>query len=146
MIIEELGKHRAYWEPFCGGMSVLLLKPPSSFETVNDFHGDLINLAKCIQHPTIGPALYRKLRRALNSQSLFRESRERCNAYAEACGGVDEQRAYDYFLTSWQGMNGMAGTRRYNLGFARRLTKNGGHAATRFASTVESIPAWGAAD
>lgn len=137
VIIEELGEHRAYWEPFCGSMAVLLAKPAASFETVNDMHGDLVNLARCIQSD--GPRLYRRLRRAINSQELFAESRERCNSL---CGTEGIDRAYDYFLTSWQGMNGVAGTLRYNLGFARRMTKNGGHAAKRFESAVSSIPAW----
>jgi hypothetical protein len=26
-VIEALGEHRAYWEPFCGSMAVLLNKP-----------------------------------------------------------------------------------------------------------------------
>ena len=45
VIVEELGGHRAYFEPFCGGCSVLWGKPVSSHETINDLHGDLINLA-----------------------------------------------------------------------------------------------------
>ncbi|HEY3967258.1 MAG TPA: DNA adenine methylase [Planctomycetaceae bacterium] len=141
-IIEELGPHRAYWEPFCGGMSILLAKPPTSSETVNDLHGDLINLARCLQDSAVGPSLYRRLRRAMNSQELFNESRARCNNTYAASDHLDADRAYDYFLTSWQGMNGVAGTARYNLGFARRLTKNGGHGAKRFQSIVESIPAF----
>jgi DNA adenine methylase len=141
IIIEELGPHRAYWEPFCGSMAVLLNKPAAAMETVNDLHGDLINQARCVQHPIYGPELYRRLRRALNSHELFLESRERCDA--EPCSReLDPQRAYDYMLCGWQGMNGVAGTDGKNLGFARRFTKNGGHAAKRFASMVDSIPAW----
>jgi DNA adenine methylase len=40
------------------------------------------------------------------------------------------------------GRNGVAGTQGYNQCFCVRYTKNGGHAATRFRSCVESIPAW----
>lgn len=141
-IIAELGPHRAYWEPFCGSMAVLLAKEPAGMETVNDLHGDLINAARCVQDRMIGPALYRRLRRAPNSEELFAESRELCNAYLGPPDRLDADRAYHYLLTSWQGMNGLAGTLRYNLGFARRLTKNGGHAGRRFASMVSSIPAW----
>lgn len=142
IVCEELGPHLAYWEPFCGSMATLLIKKAVSFETVNDLHHDLINLARCLQHPNRGPELYRRLRRTLNSQEGFKECRQRCKSYPDACTDLDPQRAYDYFVTSWQGMNGLAGTKRYNLGFARRFTKGGGHAATRFASTVDSIPAW----
>ena len=137
-VIGELGQHRAYWEPFCGSMAVLLSKPPEAMETVNDLHQDLVNLARVIQDAKTGPALYRRLRRAHFSQELFKESRSRClEPITEA---NSETRAYDYFLTSWQGMNGVAGTERYNLGFCRRYTKNGGHTAKRFSSAVDSIP------
>ena len=47
-IVELLGDHTAYWEPFCGSLSVLLAKPPSQQETVSDLHGDLINLARVL--------------------------------------------------------------------------------------------------
>jgi DNA adenine methylase len=141
-IVAELGKHVAYWEPFCGSMAVLFAKQPSTMETVNDLHGDLINLARCVRDPVVGPRLYRHLRRCLNSQADFIAARERCGAMAGEPAELDADRAADYFLTSWQGMNGVAGTARYNLGFARRMTKNGGHAAKRFASAVTSIPAW----
>lgn len=141
-IIEELGKHIAYWEPFCGSMAVLLAKPSSSMETVNDLHGDLINLARCVQDRIAGPALYRRLRRSPMSQELFAESRERCLAAQHKFVGIDEQRAYDYFLTSWQGMSGISGSQQYNLNFARKFTKAGGGAAKRFSSAVDSIPAW----
>lgn len=140
-ITDELGPHSAYWEPFCGSMAVLMAKNPAGMETVNDLHGDLINLARVVQHATEGPALYRRLRRALNAQTLFVDSREQC-LVPITFDGLNPDRAFHYFLTSWQGMNGVAGTSRYNLGFARRFTKNGGHAARRFASSVDSIPAW----
>ncbi|KKK94504.1 hypothetical protein LCGC14_2682220 [marine sediment metagenome] len=28
-IVDALGDHRVYWEPFCGSMAVLMAKPPS---------------------------------------------------------------------------------------------------------------------
>lgn len=34
-IIEVFGKHRVYWEPFCGSMAVLMLKKPCEMETVS---------------------------------------------------------------------------------------------------------------
>lgn len=142
-IIAEFGHHRAYWEPFCGSMAILMAKEPCRMETVNDMLGDLVNLAKVVQHPLLGAALYRKLRRALCSKTLLDEAAERMHARGWiAAGEMDIDRAYDYFLTSWLGRNGVAGTSSYNQGFCRRFTNNGGHAATRFTSAVESIPAW----
>lgn len=142
-IIAEFGEHRAYWEPFCGSMAVLMAKEPCRMETVNDLLGDLINLARVVQHRQLGPQLYRRLRRSLCAESLFDEAAERMRQRGwTAAGELDVDRAYDYFLTGWLGRNGMAGTPSYNQGFCRRFTNNGGHAAKRFTSAVESIPAW----
>jgi DNA adenine methylase len=146
-IIAELGEHRAYWELFAGSMAVTLAKPPASMETVNDLHGDLINLSRVVQDQALGPVLYRRLRRALNSQDQFVECRasvlvEPAPASTTELTFGHVRRAFDYFVCSWQGMNGVAGTASYNMGFARRFTKNGGHAAKRFAGAVDSIPAW----
>jgi DNA adenine methylase len=95
-----------------------------------------------IQHRIEGPRLYRRLRRALASQELFKEARERCNSCFEINSDIQPDRAHDYFFTSWTGMNGLAGTKRYNLGFARRLTKSGGSPGKRLPSAVDSIPAF----
>lgn len=142
-VVSQLGKHTAYWEPFCGSMAVLIAKPQCTMETVNDLHGDLINLARCIQHDTISVDLFSRLSRVACSEELHRQAAERHRARGNAPSGEpDIDRAVDYFLCSWLGRNGVAGTSSYNQGFCRRFTKNGGHAAKRFVSAVESIPDW----
>ena len=142
-IVGELGPHRVYWEPFCGSMAVLLAKPPCVMETANDLHGDLINLARVIQDDRLGSQLYRRLRRTLMSETQHREAAERYRANGYGVDAMpDLDRAYDYFLCAWLGRNGVAGTNSYNQGFCVRYTANGGHAATRWTSVVESIPAW----
>lgn len=142
-IVEELGKHRVYWEPFCGSMAVLLAKSSCVMETVNDLHGDLINLARVIQHPQFGPALYRRLRRTMMHETLHVEAAERHRArgYLGDCE-PDIKAAYDYFLCAWLGRNGVAGTHSYDQGYCVRYTANGGHAAKRWQSAIGSIPAW----
>jgi DNA adenine methylase len=139
VIVKELGKHRAYWEPFCGAMSVLFCKPKCGHETVNDLHGDLINLARVIQDGKQGPALYRRLRRVIIHDRILEESWESLAAATEA---VD--RAYHYFVASWSGRNGFAGTTNVigTKGIAVRWTPGGGHGGLRFTSAVDSIPAW----
>ena len=140
-IVEELGLHRVYWEPFCGSMAVLLAKPPCVMETVNDLHGDLVNLARVIQHPEHGPRLYRRLRRTLMAESLHAESAALIRSEPSP-GRLDPGRAYHYFVASWIGRNGVAGTASTNNGFCVRWTANGGHGAKRFDGAVRSIPAW----
>lgn len=142
-IVAELGPHTAYWEPFAGSMAVLLAKPPSRTEVVNDLHGDLVNLARVVQHPRLGPALYRRLRRVWSSQDLFRESLEVVRGSEpdrEATPDVD--RAFHYFIVSWQGMNGVAGTNTFNSNYCRRFSSLGGDAGARWLGAVRSIPAW----
>lgn len=143
-IVEILGPHRVYWEPFCGSMAVLMAKTPCVMETVNDLHKDLINLAKVIQDFKLGQQLYRKLRRTLMHEQLFHEAAKRYHArsYHKAIDEADLERAYDYLLCTWLGRNGVAGTSSYNQGFCVRYTANGGHAAKRFQSVISSIPAW----
>jgi DNA adenine methylase len=140
-IVAELGKHRVYWEPLCGSMAVLMVKPACVMETVNDIHGDLVNLARVIQHETMGPRLYRRFRRTLMAEPLFHESAKVIRG-GPCVESPDPDRAYHYFIIAWLGRNGMAGTTSYNAGFCVRYTANGGHAAKRWDSAVRSIPAW----
>lgn len=144
VIIEELGDHRSYWEPFCGSMAVLLAKPPATMETVNDLHGDLINMAKVIQDRTLGPLMYRSLRRTLMHEDIYRENDLWMREHeADAIAAPDIERAVRYFIVSWLGRNGTAGTPVTHKGtYCVRFTHNGGHGATRFRSCVNSIPAW----
>lgn len=140
-IVEALGPHRAYWEPFCGSCAVLLTKPACLMETVNDLHGDLTNLARVVRDNRLAPALYRRLRRTWMAEDLFKEAAERVRS-ADAPEEPDLDRAADYMLTTWMGRNGVAGTESYNHHFCARYTLGGGHAAKRWTSVVMSIPAW----
>lgn len=150
-IIRQLGPHKAYWEPFCGSMAVLLAKPASSFEVVNDLHGDLTNLAWVIRHPHYGARLYRRLRRTLFSESSFRDSQRSLDSLPLPEREIElesrlaeeyTERAFHYFVLCWMGRSGMLGTKSYNNVFTIRYTANGGNQATRFTSAVQSIPQW----
>ena len=137
-IVEELGPHRFYVEPFCGSMAVLLAKPEATTEMVCDLHGDLVNLGQVIQHPVDGPRLYRRLRRCWMSEAEHAEAKRRMAEPFRP--GVS--RAFDYFVFSWMGRNGVSGTVTSNVTFARRFTPNGGQGGKRFHSAVQSIPGW----
>jgi DNA adenine methylase len=104
VIVEELGSHRAFWEPFCGSMAVLLAKPACCMETVNDLHGDLINLARVIQNAKVGPAFYRSLRRTLFHEDIHAEARAlACSGEPPTDGTMNVARALAFFLMSWMG-------------------------------------------
>ena len=143
LIVRELGRHRSYWEPFCGSMAVLLAKPAAYMETVNDLHRDLINLARVIRDPIASPALYRRLRRIFHSEMDYRQAIAAQTAPALAEDTPDLDRAQTYFITSWMGRKGLSGTPMKNTGsFGVRYTALGGTGGVRWLSAVRSIPAW----
>lgn len=145
-IVPHLGPHKVYWEPFCGSMAVLFAKDPARQETVNDLHGDLLNLARVVADRGLAQELDWQLRRTLVHEGLYREAVEALRQTPDAPGpdadpAAKVARARLYFVRSWMGMNGVAGTRT-RVNFARRYTSNGGCPAVRFAAAVDSLPAW----
>lgn len=48
-LAQMLPGHEHYVEPFCGGLSVLMAKPPSKLETVNDLDGDLMTFWRVLR-------------------------------------------------------------------------------------------------
>ncbi len=142
-IVVQLGDHGQYFEPFCGSMAVLFAKPPCQKETVNDLHGDLINLARVVQTQAVAESLYDRLQRTLVCEDLLETSRKVLGAKwkldPDSC---DLERAYWYFLASWQGRNGTAGTARVDYQIAVRWTKGGGSPTVRWRNAVDSLPAW----
>lgn len=48
-IVSLLPQHDHYVEPFCGGLSVMLAKPPSKIETVNDLDGQLMTFWRVLR-------------------------------------------------------------------------------------------------
>lgn len=58
-LLPLLPPHTCYVEPFAGGLALLLAKPRSKIEIVNDLNGDLVALYRCIQFHL--PELLREL-------------------------------------------------------------------------------------
>lgn len=142
VIAELMGEHRVYWEPFCGSMAVLFAKPQCTMETVNDMYGDLINLAKVVQDPELGEQLYDKLSRTLCAERFFEEAKQMWSDAEQPYVAPDIDRAYNFFVASWMGINGVSGLERCNYQFAVRWCRGGGHGAVRWRNTILSIPAW----
>lgn len=146
LIASELGPHVQYFEPFCGSMAVLFGKEPTRHETVNDLHGDLINLAQVLQEAESAERLYDRLNRTLVCEVLLEQAGITIeNVPLEDVGSgmsARTDRAYWFFLACWLCRNGTAGTQRQDYQIAVRWTKNGGSPAVRFRSVIDSIPAW----
>lgn len=140
-IVAELGPHTQYFEPFCGALAVLFAKEPSQKETVNDLHGDAVNLARVLQRIEQAEELYDRLQRVVLCEEVLRDAGD----YLENGKARDRDEvewAYWYFLASWMQRNGVAGTDRAGYQIAVRWTKNGGSPVVRFRNAADSIPAW----
>lgn len=147
-IVAELGPHKFYVEPFCGSLAVLLAKKRAAMESVNDLHGDLINLARVLASDR-AVDLYERVSRMLMHESVHAECNARCcDTPCEPASSIETveerhvSRAGAYMAMSWMGRNGSAGTSAGNITMARRFTHNGGSGGLRWQSAVDSIPAW----
>lgn len=111
-ILAKIPKHVCYVEPFAGGLGVLLSKPPSPSEIVNDLDGDLVRFYRCVRYHR--DELLRELEFVLNSREEF-------EAAAAQPGLTDIQRAARWFLRislSWGGKGGTFGYARTASGAA----------------------------
>lgn len=144
-IVEALGSHRCYWEPFAGGMAVLFAKPPCSAETVNDLHGDIVNLAEVVRDHEMGQELYRRVRLTPCSDEEFDVAKEEITSrrFEATAGFLKVKRAEAYLKFVWMGRNGEAGLEpRDKGGFCVRWSATGGAPAVRWMNVVRSIAAW----
>ena len=143
-IAEQLGRPRALFLLGCGSLAPLFSIAPCAQETCVDLHGHLINLARVLQDDEAAPRLYERLQRTLCSEDLFDKSKVIITDHADIAesGMPSVDMAYHYFVASWVGRNGVAGTERVNYQIAVRWTPNGGAGGVRFRSATESIPAW----
>jgi DNA adenine methylase len=145
LIVQELGPHTGYWEPYCGSCAVLFAKPAIPFEQVNDLHGDLINLAMVLASDRWEDLCSRALR-TLGAETLYVACRQALRQPLEvpACPAVVEprhvERAWAFLVVSWQGLNGTAGTNAYNQCWSIRWSSTGGRWG--WSRVPEAIPWW----
>jgi len=125
--------------PFAGGMSELVyITVPTIF--VNDTHRHVINLALCLAHPQIGPAMYRRLKRLPFHLDVLREAQSFASQFQPVDGkqSHDIESAMTYFISQWMGRSGILGTDKAFI----RWNAAGGNSNTRYRSAVASINSW----
>jgi DNA adenine methylase len=70
-IIGHMPEHRVYVEPFGGGASVLLRKPPSKVEVYNDLDEEIVGVFRVLQDAVQCRELFRRLQRTPYARREF---------------------------------------------------------------------------
>lgn len=133
-IVPMLPPHRIYVEPFGGGASVLLAKPPSSVEVYNDVDENLVGFFKTLADPVLFEAFYRRVAVLPYSRALYNECRA---TWREETDPIT--RAAKWFVVARQSFSGMFGT---SWSFAVTASHRGmTGACSRWLGCLEALPA-----
>ena len=129
-IISQLPKHTCYVEAFCGGAAILLRKPRSKAEVINDIDGELILLYRCVKyHPA---ELAKHSSGMLHSRWLFERLK------SQPIGDLtDIQRAVRYYALNRMAFGG--GMKNPSFGYTR--SSAAGLSASRFNRDIEMLSA-----
>jgi len=96
-LLPLIPKHEAYVESFAGGLAVLLAKPRSKVEVVNDVESDLVTFYRCVRfHSEV----------LLTEMEFVLNSREEFNDFRAQPGLTDIQRAARWFVRNKIGFGG----------------------------------------
>lgn len=142
-IAEELGEHNCFWEGMVGGCAILPAKKKASHETLNDLHGDMVNLLRVAADDELAPKLFERCLRTVCSDAILADCDE-VICRGDYKGPIDVDRAFAFYVVSWMGRNGEMGLKKNERGrqVAVRWSGNGGSAGMRFKHAVDSLPAW----
>lgn len=76
-IIEKFPEHITYFEPFCGGASILFRKHPSKYEAINDLNNDVVTFFEVLR--TREDELIRAIELTPHSREEHRRAHERAD-------------------------------------------------------------------
>jgi len=146
----EMGKCEWAGIPFMGGATEI---PYILARTgvANDLHRHVINLARVVRDPKLKAQLVTFLDVTLFHPDSLADAQRRCLA-RDGTGDFFSQVqnaepdfvwALDYFIATWMGRGGKAGsTGEFKGALPVRWNANGGDSATRFHSAATSLDAW----
>lgn len=99
-----LPPHHTYVEPYGGSGAILLAKPPSPVEVLNDLDGDIWNFFCVLRDPALSEQLVAVLEKTPNSRREFQVCQER---QAETTDAVE--RARIFFVLTRQAFGSITG-------------------------------------
>ena len=83
-IISHFPEHECYVEPYAGGASVLLVKPPSKFEVLNDLDGRVVNFWRVLREPRLNRQFRQQLLLTPYSRDEYKAAHEPSDDPVEA--------------------------------------------------------------
>jgi len=103
-IVAHFPEHQGYVEPFAGGAAVLLAKPRSSYEVLNDLDGHVVNFFRVLRDPVQCERLVRRIELTPYAKQEYEE------VDPDAEESVEKARAF--LVRTWMsyGRNGMTGS------------------------------------
>lgn len=131
-IIGYFPAHHVYVEPFAGAASVLLQKPRSYAEVINDLDGEIVNLFRVLRNP----AQARELQRQIELTPFAREDFE----LTYFSDGDPIEQARRTLLRSFAGFGSCAMNTHRPTGFRANTTRNGTTPAEDWANFPQMIP------
>ncbi len=123
--------HRIYCEPFCGACSVLLRKPRSYSEAINDLDGEIVNFFRVLRDP----AQARELERLVTLTPFARTEFE--SAYLPASDPIEGARRTLIKSLMGYGSDGITGD--YTTGFRNDAHRSGTTPARDWANYPSAI-------
>lgn len=137
-IISHFPAHRCYVEPFCGAASVLMRKPRSYAEVINDSWSVVVNVFRVLRDPAQAIELERLLRLTPFAREEF-----------EACGDVEInaltdpiERARRTILRSFAGFGPASTNAQHSTGFRANSNRSGTTPAQDWAHYPDLIPSF----
>ena len=132
-VAAHLPPHRIYVEPFGGGASVLLAKPPSPVEVYNDIDHALYEFFLVLSDPTQFERFHRRIAVLPHSRELWRQCLETWQ-----CQNDRVERVWRWFVVARQSFSGLFGK---SWSSAVTCSYRGmAGTSSKWLSTVESLP------
>lgn len=133
-IVSHFPQHEFYVEPFCGASSVLMRKPRTKGEIINDLDGDVVNVFRVLRDPAAAKELERLLALTPFAYEEYK------SAYDQTSDPVERARRTIYRSFASIGSDGVS---RRNSGF-RGLKNNESTvtAALEWSRYPDAIPAF----
>jgi len=132
-ILPLLPPHRTYVEPFGGGASILISKPPSEIEVYNDLDSDLVNFFRVLRDKNKFEQFYQKV-------CLTPYSREEYNYCRSTWESIDDEieRAYRWFVVARMSFGGDFG---HSWGYeVKTSTNHMSRSVAAWLSIIDMLP------